>query len=243
MSDPKDSLGDRMKGNYEVRAQTWIPRRMPMILRLDGVAFHTLTRGFNKPWDEYMASSMTEAAMAVFRMIQGAKLAYVQSDEISVLVTDYDTLQTQAWFDRNVQKMVSVSASAATLAFNRTLTSHHDQRWFYAHFDCRAFALPKEEVNNYFLWRQNDAVRNSIQGLAQSKFSHGSLQGLNCNQLQEKLFQDAHINWNDTPTKYKRGWCIRRANGLDGEVLVDTEIPIFSLKPDYVNHLLIPKET
>src|SRR5689334_8003874 len=106
-----DSLGDRMKKNYEDISRVFLPRRMPLIIRLDGKAFHTLTADMKKPWDDGMIHSMLTTAITLCENIQNTKLAYVQSDEISLLLTDYDYFNTEAWFDRNLQKMVSVSAS------------------------------------------------------------------------------------------------------------------------------------
>lgn len=119
MSNKRDSLGDRMKENYENRAKTYLVRRMPVIIRLDGKAFHTFTRGMKKPYDEIFHNTMNATMKYLCENIQGCKLGYTQSDEITLLLTDYDTLDTDAWFDNNVQKICSVSASMATLMFNR----------------------------------------------------------------------------------------------------------------------------
>lgn len=119
MSNKKDSLGDRMKENYENRAKTYLTRRMPVIIRLDGKAFHSFTKGLKKPYDEIFHNTMNATMKYLCENIQGCKLGYTQSDEITLLLTDYDTLTTDGWFDYAVQKMCSVSASMATMAFNR----------------------------------------------------------------------------------------------------------------------------
>ena len=116
----RDNLGNRMK-NYEHTSRTYLTRRLPVIIRLDGKAFHTFTKGLKKPFDEILIDAMWETAKYLCKSIQGCKIAYVQSDEISLLLTDYDTIESCAWFDNNIQKMVSISASMATLAFNRAL--------------------------------------------------------------------------------------------------------------------------
>ena len=165
----------RMKENYEKRSRTYLTRRTPVILRIDGKAFHTYTRGLDKPFDEGLMEDMIETTKYLCSKIQGAKCGYVQSDEISILLTDYDNLQTDAWFDYQVQKMCSVAASMAASKFNQLriirLKSYSDIETAdkaevlslpLADFDCRAFNIPKEEVANYFLARQNDAVKNSI---------------------------------------------------------------------------------
>lgn len=185
----------------------------PVIIRIDGKAFHTFTRGFAKPFDKFFMTAMQETAKHLCKEIVGCKLAYFQSDEISLLLTDYDTISTQPWFENNLQKLVSVSASIATLAFNRAFASltrdlsdkyayhavtmknlwgERDEKNFNAYstaysrgatFDARAFILPKEEVCNYFIWRQQDATRNSILAVAQSVLSHKEMQGKKCTEL------------------------------------------------------------
>lgn len=119
MNNKKDSLGDRMKENYENRAKTYLVRRMPVIIRLDGKAFHTFTKGLKKPYDEIFHNTMNQTMKYLCENIQGCKLGYTQSDEITLLLTDYDALDTDAWFNNNVQKICSVSASMATMAFNK----------------------------------------------------------------------------------------------------------------------------
>ena len=182
-----------------------------------------------------------------------------QSDEISLLLTDYDELETQAWFDKNLQKIVSISASLATLYFNKSFKdlseewcesyfgawnhSEEDDKYydtlrkaqFTATFDSRAFCLPKEEVANYFVWRQKDATRNSINALGQANFSHKLLQGLNVNQVQDKLLTEKGINWNDQSVEFKRGVCCIK--GEDGWI-VDEEIPIFTEDRNYIERFI-----
>lgn len=225
---PKTSLGDRMK-NYEDCVRFYLPGRMPMIIRIDGRAFHTLTRGLEKPFDQGFTNQMLDVALRLCDEIQGAKMAYWQSDEISILATDYDTLTTQAWFDKNVQKMVSVSASIATATFNPFGKMGAPD----GTFDSRVFVLPKEEVCNYFLWRQQDATRNSINSVGQANFSHKQLHQKNTDMVQDMLFKEKGINWNDLPTWKKRGACAIR--NADGFWSIDYEIPLFSKDRDYVN--------
>ncbi len=229
-----DTLGDRMKG-YESASDYKLIRRMPMIIRVDGKAFHTLTRKMNKPWDIKFILTMQHTALGVISKIQGAKLAYAQSDEISFLVTDYDELNTESWFGKRKSKMESISAAYASVFFNAHntyLASSFDEL---AVFDSRAFVIPKEEVTNYFIWRQQDATRNSIQSLAQFHFSHKDIQNLNTSQLQEKLFSEKDINWNDIDTNLKRGYCIVR-EGQDW--MIDGNIPIFSQDRNYIERFV-----
>lgn len=223
------SIMTRMKENYESRYKYKLTRRTPVIIRLDGKAFHTYTKGLERPFDAGLIEDMQQTAIYLCQNIEGAKCAYVQSDEISILLTDYDKLNTQAWFDYNVQKIASVSASLATGIFNQLrtkrfilenyqLTSSGDivacdgfdyKNIFYddikiANFDSRVFNIPKEEISNYFLARQKDAVKNSISMLAQSLYSHKELHKKNSNEKQEMCFQKGK-NWNDLPFEQKRG--------------------------------------
>jgi tRNA(His) 5'-end guanylyltransferase len=222
----------RIKNNYESRSRTYLTRRTPIIIRLDGKAFHTYTRGLDKPFDEGLIEDMQQTAIYLCQNIQGAKCAYVQSDEISILVTDYDTLTTDAWFNYEVQKMTSISASITTGKFNqlrtyRVLGNSDDELttcWNIsqinlANFDSCVFNIPKEEVANYFLARQKDAVKNSISMLAQSLYSHKELNLKNTNQMQEMCFKKG-CNWNDLPFEQKRGSFIIKNTYVNDELAI-----------------------
>lgn len=275
MSNKKDSLGDRMK-SYEGISRIYLTKRMPVIIRIDGKAFHSFTKGFRRPFDEILIKAMQETAKYLCKNIMGCKIAYTQSDEISLLLEDYERVETQPWFENNLQKIVSVSASMATMAFNRAFADAVNERYSYytginadewigsteefdklfdnyfakigtAMFDSRVFILPKEEVCNYFIWRQQDATRNSIQMVAQSLFSHRQLQNKNCDQLQEMMFQEHNINWNDYPTVYKRGSCVTKEQYTENDVtrsrwVVDTNIPIFTQDRNYIDRLVFLNE-
>lgn len=228
----KDSLGDRIKGQYEDRTRYLLPRRTYTILRADGKAFHTFTRRCEKPYDTRLVEAFDAAMLALCREAQGSCFGYVQSDEISILLTDFSTITTDAWFDGNIQKIVSVAASIVTAAFNAQYSDGTSDHW-QAHFDCRAFTIPDQiEVENYFIWRQQDAVRNSIQSLAQSKFSQKQLHGLSVNEQQELLFREHGINWNDTPTEQKRGRCA--VYTTDDGWMIDRDIPTFTQDREYL---------
>lgn len=274
----KDSLGDRMKSHYENIPKTRLTRREPVIIRIDGKAFHTFTRGFQRPFDDILIKSMQETMKYLCENIQGCKLGYCQSDEISLLITDYETINTAAWFDYQVQKMCSIAASMATLAFNRAFDKAC-RSWAYfrwedtaleecnpelgeyfnkmdkvysqacdkgAMFDARCFSIPKEEVCNYFIWRQQDATRNSIQMVGQANFSHKELQNKSCDKIQDMLMLEKNINWNDFDTVKKRGSCCTKTgihtvvNMQSGEQVerlvweIDAEIPIFTQDRNYV---------
>jgi len=196
----KDSIGNRMKDNYESRYKVKLTRRMPVIMRLDGKAFHTLTKRCKKPFDTTLQATMESTALKLCGEIQGAKCAYVQSDEISLLLTDFDRLTTDAWFDYGLQKIVSVSAGIASAYF----TAHYMNNGFIAVFDSRAFNAPKEEVCNYFIWRQQDWLRNSIQMLSQAYYSPKQLQKKNTSDMHEMLHEKG-VNWADLETVWKNG--------------------------------------
>lgn len=236
----RDDLGTRMKTYYEQIPKTKLMRRTPVIIRIDGKAFHTFTRGFDKPFDTILMLSMQETTKYLCENIQGCVLGYTQSDEISLVLIDYQKLETSAWFDYEVQKMCSIAASMATMAFNKFFTKNVKDKLlgYYesfipqcielqekiekyhitleqavkkgAMFDARVFNIPKEEVANYIYWRQLDATRNSIQMVGQAYFSHKELHEKTCNMIQDMLFEKYKINWNDYPTPCKRGTCVIR---------------------------------
>lgn len=221
----RDDLGNRMK-QYEQVPKTKLIRRMPVVIRIDGKAFHTFTRGFKKPFDELLIETMQETTKYLCEHIQGCVLGYTQSDEITLILVDYKKLDSSSWYDSEVQKMCSISASMATMAFNRIFgdkvytycqEAYDDLAYMEAlnksidkgaMFDSRCFNIPKEEVTNCIYWRQLDASRNSIQMLAQANFPHKELQNKSCNNLQDMLVIQKSINWNDLPTHKKRGSCI-----------------------------------
>lgn len=221
-------LDDRMKAYENIYRYPVMPR-MPVIIRVDGKAFHTLTRGCDKPFDTALMDAMNHTAQCLVNEIQNARMAYVQSDEISVLLIDYNKFESQQWFGGNLNKMVSLSAAIATLNFSKTYGKD-------AYFDSRVFVLPEREVANYFIWRQEDCTRNSISMAAQANFSHKELHGVTTGMMQEKLFTERNINWNDYPTRCKRG-AVATADGLD------LEIPIFTKDRPYIEKHLFVEES
>ena len=242
------SLGGRMK-YYEKTNSPQLISRVPVILRLDGRTFHTFCRQFNKPYDETLINLVNEAARALCEEIQGAKLAFCQSDEVSILITDYDTLYQSPWFGYKGYKMTSISAAQISVRFYRRFIYHlikqvatnleealeilaDDSKE--TMFDSRVYNLPESEVCNYFIWRQQDWTRNSIQMLSRSLYSQKQLQNKNTTQLQDMCFEKGH-NWNDLLTYLKRGRCIIK--GEQGWV-VDNDIPIFTQNREYIEKLL-----
>ncbi|MFJ2004762.1 tRNA(His) guanylyltransferase Thg1 family protein [Streptomyces chartreusis] len=203
----RTALGDRMK-RHEAAFRVVLPRRTYTVLRVDGRAFHTYLRGAQKPFDAGFMAGMDAVAEALCVEIAGAVFAYTQSDEVSVLVTDFANEQTEPWFDGVAAKQISISAALASAV----LTERRPGRR--ALFDSRVFTLSDPvEVANYFLWRQRDAVRNSISMAAQAHFSHRRLNGVSSNGMQELLWSEAGVNWNDYPDGCKRGRVTVRATG------------------------------
>ena len=244
-----DKIGNRFKEYYENRSKTYLMRRSNVIVRIDGCHFHSYCKGLQKPFDPIFIKTMQQTTKSLCENIQGCKIGYVESDEISLLLTDYDTLQTDAWFDYSVQKICSVSASMAALFFNKHWQKnvaelgdvYKSKSELGAYFDARVFNLPKEEVTNYFIWRQNDATRNSIQSLAQANFSQKQIHSMNNSQLQDKLHEEKGINWNDCKTVEKRGSCVIHV--FDKSInrskwIIDEEIPIFTQNRDYIENIL-----
>lgn len=242
-----DDLGIRMKTYYEQVSKTTLLRRMPVAIRIDGKAFHTFTRGFEKPFDTLLVNVMQQTTKKLCENIQNCVFGYTQSDEITLILVDYKDINTAAWFNYEIQKLCSISSSMTTLYFNKffkqsveefdinfiiqekevdnyKLLSNYKQALNTgAMFDSRCFNIPKEEVCNLIYWRQLDATRNSIQMVGQANFSHKELQGLTCNKIQDKLLTEKDINWNNYPTYLKRGTsCLKK----DSEWILDMNMPI-----------------
>lgn len=269
----KDPIGDRMKSYYEDRTRYKLTRRTNTIIRVDGKAFSNYTKGLERPFDQGLMEDMNKTAEYLCQNIQGAKFGYVQSDEISILITDYDDNDTHAWFDGNLQKMASIAASLATAKFNQLrmarftrnsgiepkfrdesyISESEIENFKLAMFDARVFQIPyQEEVINYFIWRQQDATRNSISSVAQSLYSTKELNGKKTSDMQEMIFQKG-INWNDYSPREKRGSIIRKvektfeipAHWAYGEGVIDSKFtrlkweadpntPIISQDKDYL---------
>lgn len=309
-------IATRMKG-YEKSSKHYLTPRVPVMLRIDGRAFHTFTKGLTKPFDdEILLKAMRQTMRTLCEMIPGCVLGYTQSDEITLVILDQNT-QADPWFGFCQNKIESITASMATMLFNQAFCEacqDYDERLDFAMnyynniiinlqrpavgcverinfvapikhaiahnydviykkqkvfhdkyesklhtamFDCRAFSIPREEICNNLIWRQQDATRNSIQQVAHTYFSHGELNNLSCDEIQEKLFQEKGINWNDYPTRLKRGSCcvrkdvffsadeIKKKNPLyDGEGftrkkwVIDTEIPIFTQNREYIEEVI-----
>ena len=253
----KDDLGTRMKEFYEGIPKTKLMRRTPVAIRIDGKAFHTFTRGFKKPFDDILIQAMTDTTEYLCKNIQGCVFGFIQSDEITLILIDYQKFTSSAWFDYEVQKVCSIAASMATMAFNKFFTKnvnyfemtheHDDTINEYcttlvnatekgAMFDARCFNIPKEEVANLIYWRQLDAMRNSVQMVAQANFPHKELQGLNQEALKGKLHLEKNIIWNNYPIYKQRGTAVYKSTS--GEWIVDKCMPILKENWDYIRNLI-----
>lgn len=244
----KTSLGDRMKA-YERVTQSELMPKSPVILRLDGRAFHTFTKRLKhidpilevQPYSEVMRDCMTTAACHLVHYIQGAKIAYVQSDEISVLLTDWANFDTQQWFGGKLQKVVSLSAAMASMAFYAKYEEIEPIEYMPHRpiFDSRAFNIPRHDVVNYFIWRQKDAMRNSVNMLGQFHFSHKELQGKKLQDVKDMLWTERKVLWDDLPGWCKRGWTAPARSPVSSRcVEPDTNIPVFTNNREYINKWL-----
>ena len=231
-----DNLGKRMKG-YEQVSKTCLMKRVPVAIRIDGKAFHTFTRGMKKPFDKILVEAMQETTKDLCSKIQGCVFGYTQSDEITLILTDYATFETAAWFDYEVQKLCSITASMATMyfnkrfqylvqkAFNRNEIGLNDYTNIYsrdAMFDARCFNISKEEVCNLVYWRQLDAIRNSIQMIGQANFSQKELQNKNCETIKVML-QEIEDNWENYPIYLQRGTAVIKR---EGNWIIDYNMPV-----------------
>jgi tRNA(His) 5'-end guanylyltransferase len=258
-----DSLGDRMKRHENVY-RFLLPKRTYTILRV-GRAFHTWTKGLAKPYDKQFMDCMNAAARALCEQISGAQFAYIQSDEISLLAVDFLDIKTEPWFDGVIQKWVSVGASIATTAFNLQVgyyqklalrdsfgegwlvTSARDtsllggKKLMNAMFDARVFTIPDlVEVENYYVWRQQDAERNSVTMLAQAYASHKQLHGKN-RAAQHEIIQAAGDNWAKHPASFKHGRIIRKIDSVtigNTNWVIDENTPVFTRNRNYLRDLI-----
>ena len=254
-----DALGERMK-DHEHRFRYFLPRKAYTIIRCDGKAFHTFTRGCEKPFDRDLMTVMQTTMLELCKQIQTCKMGYTQSDEITLVLTDVDSRDTEAWFDGNLNKILSISAAIATAEFNKAwqamklaeylkdiydahacLSIHETCELIQdfiaklplGHFDSRAYSLADPwEVYNSVLWRTQDCTKNSIQMVAQALYPKAERSALHGKNTAQlhDLIHDKGQNWNDFPTDCKRGSFAIR--GENGW-FVDTEGPILSQDKDY----------
>lgn len=226
-------LGDRMK-MYEKIPQQGLTPKVPVIIRVDGRSFHTFTKNMKKPFDSGLSYAMIKSAENVAKEMQGFKLAYVQSDEVTFFLSDMDRIESQGWFGYDIAKLNSITASLMTVNFN------HEFKEFCGNykpiFDARSFNLPKEEVFNVFLWRMKDWERNSLQMYARHYFSHKELNKKNKSQIHEMLHKIGK-NWTTDLT-------FRQKNGTfiyvyEGKIkTIDILTPNYEVVSNYFKYIL-----
>lgn len=232
------NIGDRMRKNYEKPFNIVLPKRFPLIIRLDGKTFHSFCRGLNKPFDLDLMMAMNETAKVLCEEIQNCVFAYIQSDEINLLLHNYKKFNTSSWFDNKLQKIVSVSASMCSVYFNKIIKNIFDLQKReikkIAFFDARAFIIPEVEVTNYFIHRQKDWFRNSISMLARKYYSQKVLYGKKEQDLHNMIFEKGD-NWANYSTDIKNGRAVRKHND---KWEIECEIPIFTQNREYIEDLL-----
>ena len=245
-----DAFGDRMK-RYESVSDIRLMNLSPVIIRLDGRAFHTLTKGLDKPYDVPFSEAMTATMWHMLRTVQNCVFGFTQSDEISLLVIE-PTYISDSWFDNRVQKIVSIASAEASCFFrdylNKTYPNIHkyDKFRMKAVFDCRTFNIPKHEVANYFIWRQQDCLRNAILGAGQTLFSQKQITNLNCQEIVEKIKAEKDIDFYEHyPKEYIWGKIAYRLPvEMQNQFYTDNMIPADDFKekrctlesflPDYI---------
>jgi tRNA(His) 5'-end guanylyltransferase len=227
----KDDLGRRMKRDYEDALRLTLPRRTHVVIRIDGRGFHGFTAGLERPYCRPLADALDQAALTLCQDMIGCRFAYGQSDEYSFLLTDFETENAALWFDGNLQKIVSVSASLFTAAFNRAFAAEKP-----ACFDSRVLVIARrEEVEQYFLWRQLDASANSLNMLASAHYPHADLLNKTTAEKHEMLHRKG-VNWAKQSADFKRGRVVRR--DPNGKWMVDLAPPVFNRERGYLGEMI-----
>jgi tRNA(His) 5'-end guanylyltransferase len=226
----KDDLGRRLKRDYEDALRLYLPRRTFLVIRIDGRGFHQFTRGLDRPYCRPLADALDQAALALCQEMIGCRFAYGQSDEYSFLLTDFEREDAALWFDGNMQKILSVSASIFTGAFNQAFAAKQP-----AAFDSRVMVISQRaEVARYFLWRQLDASANSLNMLASAHFPHADLEKKSTSEKHEMLHSKG-MNWAKESPDFKRGRVVKHTSaGWE----IDLAIPIFNRDESYLGALI-----
>lgn len=223
----EDTFGERMK-NYEYVTRNYLTNRVPVIIRIDGKAFHNFTKGLDKPCDKVFLQAMAQTTKELCEQIPRVIIGYTQSDEISLVMMNTSNKNSDLWFSNNLSKVISVSASIATLEFNKAFgnlaiqfdmdngtmfdnpakDSKYRSKIFTACFDSRAFNIPEEEIINYFIWRQKDCQKNAVSSTARTMFSHSELLNLNQQQQKDKMFNEKGFDFNNAFTQDFKTGCV-----------------------------------
>jgi tRNA(His) 5'-end guanylyltransferase len=186
--------------------RTYLPGNSYAVIRVDGKGLSKYTRSLVRPFDAEFSADMQATALYLAQQVQGAVAAYTQSDEISVVLSDLSSTDTQLWFGGQVQKVVSIAAALATAKFNSLRPEHG-----LAVFDGRTHPLDgQEEVAGYLRWRQEDAMKNSVGMLASHHISHRQLQGVSVERRKRMLLEEDGVDWDQLPQHLRQGTLIRR---------------------------------
>lgn len=224
----KDLLGNRQKTYEAVYKQTLV-QKAPIVIRIDGKAFHSFTKKMAKPFDDLLIDTMQKTTLELCKDLATCKFGYTQSDEITLVCICDDVIKTEGLFKYKAQKIISIVASKATKYFNKIFYENviklennpyeyknvvdiniYKNKLFEAEFDCRVMNIPEWDVINNIIWRQQDATRNSIQMLGQAYFTQKELEEKNCSEIMDKLMNEKNINWNNLEIYKKRGSCCYR---------------------------------
>ena len=261
-----EKLSEKMK-RLENVTNISLELKKPVIMRLDGRAFSKYTKGLDKPFDIDLSEVFQWVAYELKGQLDNVKFIYSQSDEISILMTDWTNENTEAWFKYRVQKMVSVASSITSALFNSKVEdvinkyvdrvadidearfkvtdelTRDEKKYFVwkgkqykAVFDCRVFNVELEDVVPYFIYRQKDAMRNSIQTLAQVYFSPNELKNKNQSDMKQMILERTGIVYDDLPNLQKVGFTIYKNDY--NEWILDKEIPEFMINRDYISKYL-----
>lgn len=235
MNYKKDSLGNRMK-SYERKGEVYLPEDRPVILRLDGKAFHTYTKGMVRPFDEALSAAMKQTLKFLCEQVSGCRFGYTQSDEITLILTADVSVSAYGkhyapWFNNRLQKIITTAASLCTFEFNRIMYPKTNK---IAVFDCRAISVPDyvEAANNVF-WRQLDARRNSVSMFAQANYTQKQLNGLSCEQMKEKLREEKGLVWDDQ-IAYQKWGVVCKKDKDNGGWAIDENTPLLKEDWEYI---------
>lgn len=200
-----EALGDKHKKFEGMYYHYFLPN-IPIVVRLDGRAFHTFTKGLNRPFDERLSNMMIDTTIELVKQTH-ASIGYTQSDEITLVFSGSD----QPLFGGRQSKIETTLAAIASAKFNQLLmTTIPEKVSLLPTFDARAFQYPTKELAvESLIWRETDATRNSLTMLAHAHYSHKELQGKGF-KAKHDMLHAVGVNWNDMPVHFKRGTYIKR---------------------------------
>lgn len=238
------TLNDRMK-EYESNAKIKLIKKMPVIIRVDGRAFHTFTKGFVKPFDTLFLEAMRKTALDLFKSVPNCRFAYTESDEITLILDDSNTILDTAFYDNDLEKLVSVTASMTTMFFNNNFasviergeksaidTTIYKKKLYKATFDSRAFNVPYHEVDNVILDRQLDSKRNSLNAYAQSLYPQKVLNGKKHDDLIDLLHAKG-MKYHDIDVSLRHGVAVYKDE--TDKVVVDYDVPSLLIDKTFVS--------